>query len=260
MDAERLLKLTTLSDMRKSLLYKLIEGPASLVDIKEHFNITSANAIPRLKDLTELNLVIREDGKYRLTSTGLILAKRLRGMDSLAQILVKGDQFLNGHDLSPIPDQLLERIDELGDYCIISNEMDNITATHDQIYNRLPGSKQIIGISPVLTQSYPEIYLAQAKLGIPVSLIVTEKVLIRIEANYSDFLESYLSNDNAKMYAVEDVKLALVVTNDFLSMYLYNNGGSLDIMNSIITFDESATKWGVELFAEYLGKAREIKG
>ena len=260
MNAERLLKVTKMSDMRKSLLFKLLEGPVPLAEIKEHFNITSANAIPRLKDLAELNLVVKEDGKYCLTTTGMILAKRLRSMDGLAQILVKGDQFLNGHDLSPIPDKLVKRIDELGDCSVIRNEMENITATHDQIYNRLPRSKEIMGISPVLTQSYPKIYLAQAKRGIPVSLIVTEKVLKRIETDYPDFLKSYLSYDNAKMYAVEDAKLALVVTNDFLSMYLYNKGGSLDIMNSIITFDESATKWGAELFAEYLGRARDIKG
>ncbi|CAJ35924.1 helix-turn-helix transcriptional regulator [Methanocella arvoryzae] len=239
---------------------KTAEGPVSLAEIKEHFNITSANAIPRLKDLAELNLVVKEDGKYCLTTTGLILAKRLRSMDSLAQILVKGDQFLNGHDLSPIPDKLVERIDELGDCSVISNEMENITATHGQIYNRLPNSKHIVGISPVLTQVYPKIYLAQAMRGIPVSLVVTEKVFNRIEDEYPDFLKSYLSYHNAKMYAVEDAKLALVVTNDFLSMYLYNKGGTLNIMNSIITFDESATKWGAELFAEYLARAREIHG
>lgn len=257
MKSDSLLKLTIVSDVRKNLLYQLIDGPMSLSEIRDHFDVTSANVIPRIKDLVKMELVMKEGGDYHLTSTGLIIAKKLKMMDRLEEIIEKNGKFLNGHDLIPLG-KLIDDIDELGDFEIISNVMENITATHDQTYNNLSKAKYIVGISPVLTQSYPETYLAIAQQGIPVSLIVTRNVYKRIESEYSLFLTSYLGCDNAKMYVIDDVKFALVVTNDFLSLYLYGKNGTLDIMNCLQSFDESAVNWGTELFQEYLLRAKEI--
>lgn len=259
MKSDGLLKSTMLSDTRKGILYVLLEKPGSLTDLRSHFNVTSASIIPRIKDLVQANLVVKDGGDYRLTATGTILAKKLRKMDNLERVLEQAGDFLNRHDLSPIPARLLERIDELGDCTVIRNELEHITATHDRIYRQLPKTKQIMGISPALDSAYPKIYMALARHGIPVSLILTENIFRKVEKDYPGFLEEYLSYENARVSVISDARLALVTTDDFLSMYLYDTKGTFDSMSLLYSSDKSAVKWGTELFEEYLSSAREIR-
>jgi len=259
MKVDSLLKFTTVSDMRKSLLYKLIEGPLSLTEIRHHFDVTSANVIPRIKDLIQMNLVAKEDGKFQLTNTGMMLAKNLCKMDNMAEIIEKEGRFLNDHDLSPIPDHLLDRIDELGDCHVISNGMENLSKTHDQIYDNFSMSKFVLGISPVFNSTYPGIYQNIAEQGTPVSLILSEPIFKKLETDPASLLKPYLCHANAKLYVEKDLRLILVVTDNLLSLYLYNKSGTLDIINSLMSFDESAIKWGKELFEEHRSRSRDIK-
>jgi predicted transcriptional regulator len=247
-----------LSDTRKGILYLLMDRPGSLTDIKSHFNVTSASIIPRIKDLVHADLVEKDDGKYRLTTTGSILANKLRRLDNLERVIEQDGAYLNSHDLSPIPRRFIGRIGELGNCIVIKNELDNITATHDEIYSRLPKSKKVMGISPVFDPEYPKIYLALARRGIPVSLIITDNIFAKVEKEYASFLKEYLSHNNASMHVVDDARLVLVATYEFISMFLYNKNGTFDSMSSLFSADESAAKWGTELFEEYLTGAREI--
>lgn len=259
MKSDGLLKSTMLSDMRRGILYALQKEPLSLAELRAHFEVTSASILPRIKDLTQADLAVKDGGKYRLTTTGNILAKKLRMMDNLERVLEQNGNFLNSHDLSPIPAGLIDRIDELGNCWVIKNELEHITATHDQIYGNLSKAKQIIGISPALDSQYPQIYLALARRGTPVSLILTENIVRKVEKEYYSFLKEYLSHENARLYSIADVRLALVGTNDFFSMYLYHKNGTLDSMSSLFSADEAAVEWGADLFDEYRKRAKEIR-
>lgn len=259
MKSDSLLKATMLSDTRKGILYLLQEEPRSLTDFRSHFNVTSSSIIPRIKDLVQANFMVKDGGNYKLTTTGAIVANKLRRFDNLEKVIVHGGEYLNGHDLSSIPAGLLDRIDELGNCRVIKNQMDNITATHDEIYSRLPKAGKVMGISPVFDPDYPKIYLALARRGISISVILTNNILAKVEKEYAGLLKEYLSYDNARMYVMDDARLVLVTTNEFLSMYLYDKKGTFDPMSSLFSADESAAKWGDELFEEYLQRAREIR-
>ncbi|CAJ35926.1 conserved hypothetical protein [Methanocella arvoryzae MRE50] len=259
MKSDGLLKSTMLSDIRKGILYILAERPMSLAEIRTHFDVTSASIIPRIKDLVKADLISKDDGKYVLTTTGTILVKKLEAMDDLEKVIVNTGEFLNTHDLSPIPARLIDRIDELGDCKVIRNTMEHITAAHDQIYDNLPKAKKIMGIAPVLDPQYPKIYVGLASMKIPVSIIIPENIYKKVEKEYSVFLHEFLSRENTKMYVIDSVRLVLVTTDNFTSIYLYNKNGTFDSMSSLFSSDLSATKWGAELFDSYLQKAREIK-
>lgn len=258
MKSDSLLKAIMLSDIRKGILYKLSEKPMSLAEIRAHFNVTSASIIPRIKDLVKTDLVVKDDSKYYLTTTGTILVKKLRMMDNLEKVIERDGQFINEHDLSPIPVNLLDRIDELGDCEVITNQMENITATHDKIYGNLPKAKRVMGISPVFDPEYPKIYLAMAKRGIPVSIILTKNIFAKVEKDCPGVLKEYLTYDNAEMHVIDNVRLVLVATNEFISMYMYSKNGTFDTMNSLLSSDESAVKWGTELFEEYLQRSKKV--
>lgn len=51
MKSDSLLKFITFSDIRKDIMFKMLEGPMSLAKLKEHFGVTSSDIIPRIKEL-----------------------------------------------------------------------------------------------------------------------------------------------------------------------------------------------------------------
>lgn len=258
MKSDSLLKIITFSDVRKNLLLKILKEPLSLTELKERFKVTSSNLIPRIKELENKNLVVRDDGKYRLTSTGMIVARWLYMEDNLIGLLEENGRFFNEHDLTPIPDYLLDRIGELGKCKLIENSVDDLSATHHEVFAILQQSNYIAGISPVFDTSYPEFFLSIAQEKIPVSLILTDKIVNKVETEYSNALQTYLTCDNAKMYAINDVRLALVITDTFLAISLYKNC-TIDTSIRLMSFEKSAINWGKELFEYYKQSSKEIK-
>lgn len=101
MKSSSLLNYITSSYVRKDTLYRLLEEPLSLAELRGLFNLSSSYLIPRLKELEKENLICRDDGKYRLTFIGETFAKKLRETDGLFGLLEGHAKFFNDHDLSP---------------------------------------------------------------------------------------------------------------------------------------------------------------
>lgn len=259
MKSDSLLTYVISSWVRKGLMFQLLEEPKSLTELKEHLGISSSNIIPRIKELENKNLVVRYDGKYCLTSTGVILAKKVQMADNLTVLLEWNGQFLNEHDLKSIPENSLWRIDELADSKLVKNGIEDTAATDNAVFDNLIKSKSIVGISPVFNTYYPESFLSMARQNVPVSIILTDRIFKKVEKECSGALQAYLELDNAKLYVIDDARLALVVTDTFLALSLPHKTGQLDTQSCLVSFEESALKWGMELFEYYKLKSKAIK-
>ena len=74
MKSSGLLSILTFSEKRKDILFLLEESPKTLSEIKDYFDVKSPEIIPRLKEMEAANIIIRQDGLYRLTSLGKVSA------------------------------------------------------------------------------------------------------------------------------------------------------------------------------------------
>ncbi len=244
MMSDSLLAYVESSKVRKGLILRLLEEPGSLHELREHLGIPSSNIIPRVRELENKYLVVKDDGKYCLTFAGVIVAKKVRAADNLTVLLERNGQFLNGHDMMPIPEVLLLRIDELGDSKSVKDDTENVAATHNAVFDNIKKSKSIYGISSVFNKYYPEYFLSIARQCIPVSIILTDRIYKKVEKECSDALRAYLKLDNAKMYVIDDARLTLTVTDKFLAFSLPHEAGHLDTQSCLISFEKSALNWG----------------
>jgi len=235
-----------------------LENPMSLTEIKECFDVTSPNVVPRIKELEKRNLIYKDYNKYKLTSMGNIMSKKLQTMVRLSSIIEEYGFFFNEHDIRPIPADLLIRIDELRNCKLNINSKEDITAAYMEVLDNISKSSSVMGISSIFDSYYPEFFLSIAQRGDPISIILTDYVYRKVVENYDESLQKYLKYDNARMYVIEDVKLAFVVTNTFLSISFYYKNGSYDISTNLINFEKPAIKWGEELFQYYKQKSKEI--
>ena len=121
-----LLSILTFSEKRKDILFLLQESPKTLSEIKDYFDVRSPEILPRLKEMEAANMIVRQDGMYRLTSLGKVSAIYYKPfLDTLTAIEANED-FWRDHDLGAIPDMLLNRIQELKDCRVVRDEHEHI--------------------------------------------------------------------------------------------------------------------------------------
>lgn len=111
MESRDLLRLVICSDLRKNLLICLNEDKKSLGDLRNELNISSTTAIHALRELEKSNLVFQDrDKNYALTKIGRILTLKVADFSNAVDVLKKYERFWLEHDLTGIPEHMMEKI------------------------------------------------------------------------------------------------------------------------------------------------------
>ncbi|HET8688028.1 MAG TPA: winged helix-turn-helix domain-containing protein, partial [Methanosarcina sp.] len=251
MKSSGLLSILTFSEKRKDILFLLQENPRTLSEIKDYFDVKSPEILPRLKEMEAANMIIRYEGMYRLTSLGKVSAIYYKPfLDTLTAIETNED-FWRDHDLSAIPDTLLNRIQELKECKVMRDEHEHIYDTHKAFVENVLSSTRFIGFSSIFLPSHPTMFLELARRSIPVSIIVTPNVFFKIKSEHSVEIEEFLKFKHTSFHVYDNAKIAFVVTDRFLSLSLFFKNGTYDPRNDLIGFDSSSMKWGEDLFKYY---------
>ena len=255
-----LLSVITSSDKRRKLLLLLQHEPKALDEIKHTLNVTATGMIPQIRILEKRNLVKQEGRKYALTELGHVVTTHLNPLVKTLEVIEKQEEFWCEHDIRSIPSPLLTKINELGDFQIIENSIEELYEPHKEFLDNIQKSKKVSGISPIVHPIYPNFFLQLAEKGTDISLILTRNAFNKIENEYKDLLVRGLSFNNAYLYVSDDdMKLACMVTDIYFSISLFFKNGVFDSRNDLVSFDESALLWGEELFNYYKGRSHKIE-
>jgi predicted transcriptional regulator len=190
---------------------------------------------------------------------GRLIAEFLYPVVKTLRVVDEHEEFWKEHDLEAIPQHLLMRISELGGCKLIKSGIEDLYEPHKEFLDNISRSKIIRGISPIFFPIYPEFFLQQAQKEVEISLILTKNVYDKINREYYDALAQGLSLDNTKIYICDDMKLACIVTDCFFSLSLFFKNGIFDSQIDLVSFDESALKWGRDLFDYYRNRSVEIR-
>lgn len=261
MKSRGLLSVLSYSEKRENLLFLLYNGPKTLTDIKDYFKVSSPEILPRIREMENRNLISRENGKYVLTTTGRVISGHFQSFIKTLRVIERNEEFWKNHAMEAIPLPFLERIGEFGDCKMIRNRLENIFEPHVEFFENISRSKEVRGVAPIFNPSYPSFFLNLAKKNISISLILTRNVFNRICDEYGQILQNFLKYHNTSLYVInDDIKIAFVTTDTFLSLSLFFNNGTFDSNNDLISYDKSALKWGEDIFNYYKILSHEIKG
>jgi predicted transcriptional regulator len=254
-----ILRTAVCSDLRRNLLISLHEGKKSLGELRDGLNTSSTTAIHSLRELEKGNLIFQDsDRDYLLTKIGKIIAFKLIDFSNAAEVLKKQERFWLEHDLSGIPDHMLEKIGWLKDSTLLESKPTDLFLVHATYIDMITKAKEIKGISPIFVPEFSSVYGTLAKKDVDIQLLVTEKVMDKIDKK---ILESLISDENTKLklYILkEDVKVATTLTDYYFSLGFFNLDGSYDWNKDLISYDKKGIEWGRELFEWYLKKAVRI--
>lgn len=250
--------IVTLSGIRKELLLYLDDGPHSLSEIRDRFDITSPEVSPRIKELIEHKLVKFEDKKYHLTPMGKTIVSSFRPFVNTLNVFDQYPDFWESHDLTSIPENFLLRIGEIKNYIIIEDDMDDINRTKVEGIELVMQSKYLLAVSMLYDNDMPDLLIKLLDNNVNVSIIINKNVFEKLIGDdlsfnkykeYSNF-SAYISNENIRTaFTVNDFSI-------FFSLCYLN--GKFDLHSNCISNEKSAINWGTDLFEYYKKNSQKI--
>jgi len=255
----KLLDILTFSEKRENFLILLREGPKSLEEIRSSLNVTSSGMIPQIRKLEERNLVQRTGKNYELTDMGIIVTNAFFPLIRTTEFIEKHEDFLNGHDIKAIPDNLLKRIYEFANSNLTESKISELYEPHKEFMKYLQDSRKFLGIAPVFHHSYPPLFLKLAESGRQVSIILTREVFEKVKKEYGVELSKFIELENGELFISDNIiRMASAVTDNFFSMSLFFKNGGYDSQRELISTDKAAIKWGEELFYHFIANSKKV--
>ncbi|MGB9938009.1 MAG: helix-turn-helix transcriptional regulator [Methanobacterium sp.] len=257
------LKFHTISSIRMKILILLSYGPAKTKQLRELSGIQSSTILHGINDFEKEGIVLKNGDNYYLSEIGKIIALKLIDTTKTLNVLKKGQSLWLNHEVDAIPDELLMDIGCLSSSKLITADNADISKVPDTYKEMIASAKAIKGITPFFHQDFVEIFENIVKdKEVKVELILTDAVLKEtiksVGPNMRDFIR-LMTDKNLNIWLLhESPKIALTVTDKFLSLGLYTKGGSYDILKDLISEDPHAILWGNKLFEHYRKKADKV--
>lgn len=254
-----LLGIVTASEKRKGLLVLLRDGPKVWEEIKTELDVTASGMLPQIKILEDEGLIAKEGRKISLTDIGRLVVHHLEPFDTTLTVIDQQKKFWQDHDIEALPPDFFVRIGEIRNPQIIEAGLEDSFEPHNHFLETILQSKKVSGISPIVHPIYPRFFLALAKQGHPVNLILTKKAYDKIKKEFHAMLIEGLQYNNAHLSVCEEeVKFAYIVTDKYFSMGLFMKSGVFDSTKDIVSNDPSAIRFGEDMFSYYLNKSHPV--
>jgi len=247
-----LIDLAFLSEKRKDVLLLLEEGPKTGDEIKTALNVNSTSIMPQIKKLKEGRLIEQDDrNTYKLSEIGEIVVEKMEPLLNTVRVFEENYDYWTNHDFTAIPEFLLNRIEELGNYFMLEPDLNRLFEVPEDFKNNLLESRHVKMFLSYFNPLHVEMYSELSRKGAEMCLILTEPVFDRMKADYHEDLKSLMESENVEVYICDkNVTLKDVVTERFCSLVLFDKKGKFDHQR-LMSFDESALEWCGELFSYY---------
>ncbi|MGB9941469.1 helix-turn-helix transcriptional regulator [Methanosarcina sp.] len=257
-----LLDLILFSEKRKDFLLLLKEGPKDIEEILEKLQVPRTSLLPQIKKLKEEDLVIHEEGMYRLSTIGEIVVEKMQPLLDTLSVFEKNEEFWADRRLAAIPPHLIKRISELGDYRLIEPDLSHTFDLNPEFEKYLLNSSCIHMFFSYFHPQFPALFLSLAKKGIEISLVLSESVYLRLVEDFKEEGKEFLKMENASLCILEkkgvEIPALIASANRIMILGLFNESGRFD-RQYVISLEPRAIKWGEELFEYYRDMSREIK-
>ncbi|MBD3205908.1 DUF1724 domain-containing protein [Candidatus Bathyarchaeota archaeon] len=247
------------SELKLNLLICLLEGGKELGTLREELGSSGSTIIHALQDLESITLTHKQDKMYKLTSIGKVFSIFLKEIGSMIIVLDDFKDFWLRHDVDAIPSDLLKRIGELEDSYLVKDSMTDLAKVHMTFQEILLTSRNLRGASPIFHPDYIVAFQKLLSNGANVELILTSDVLQRtLSLVDPKELVSYVQEERLRVYLMDELRVALTVTENSFSLGLFNNNGNYDYGMDLISNSAKSIRWGQELFDMLLENAQTL--
>lgn len=247
------LKFLNNSDIRIKVLIDLLDGPLKIRDINKRSLLSYSSISSNIHKLCAEGYVEKIHNSFQLTNLGLIYTTILMDFRDVIATISNNADFWLDHDISSLSIEDLNKLSSLeGSELIRCNSMD-IYKTHKEFKRLFKNSKNLKVIFPYLHPEYPKLIRRLILKGIKVELVVSRDILdsfIRDIGN--DVVKKGIYDGNFSIkYLDEDIKIALAISNEFITVGLFKLDGTYDQNRLLLSDRKKAIDWGLSIFDSY---------
>jgi predicted transcriptional regulator len=168
------------------------------------------------------------------------------------------------HDVSSIPTKLMVRLGLLSDSNLVKTASSELGKVHENFIQMVVESKQVKGLSPIFHPDFVSVFKDILGRGGSIELVLTEKVLNKTletagSIGAGKLFEDFSRDGRLKIFLVDDLKIALTVTESLFSMGLFYPSGEYDYNSDLVSMHPNALQWGEEIFREYLKQGKKVE-
>jgi predicted transcriptional regulator len=166
--------------------------------------------------------------------------------------------FWKDHDISPIPEDLLFRLNELKNCKTVRIERSDVFEPGALFMKNVKSASNITGTAHSFFPGWVELFVKQSNNKIPIEIIITPEIYEKLKNQYTEELETYLNNGSS-IY-VHDANITCTITPEFFCLLLDTKNGIFDHSNILVSDnDPLALKWAQDLFEYYKLNAVKIE-
>ncbi len=255
-----------ISEKRKNLLLLLVDGPKSIEHISKSLNISSHAMAPQIKILKDEKLIYKiEKDIYKLTDIGSIIVKNMYPLLNTISVIEEEREYWEERDFKKIPIIFAERIGELGNYMILEPDISHLFDLPIEFTENIKKSKWIHCFISYYHPTYIKVYFEMVKKNIDIVFLFTEDVFNRIKKEYGNKIKDLFDNNLFYIYKPRDQNISncfgypsICITDSFAYFFFFNKQSTYD-NRKLISFEESAILWGLDLFNYYISQSQRIK-
>ena len=252
------------SELKQQVLLSLLSSDKKLADLKTDIDSTETTILHVLKEFEKLNLTTKTAGTYSLSALGRIEAQICQDTYSAAEVMEKNKDFWLAHDIKPLPSNLLYRLGTLQDAKLIKSERSELGKVHETFLKMMANTKKVQGTSPIFHPDFVGVFKAVLNSGGTIELVVTNEVFNKtfesaISTRDGELFQQFLIDGKLKIYLLDDLKIALTVTETIFSLGLFHPNGEYDYTTDLVSVNPRALQFGEEIFYEYQKRAERVK-
>lgn len=237
------------SGCRMTIIDELLDRPVSTAGLEQALTYDGSTVRRNIKTLVDEGWVVRRDGVNRVKKERRFLLDMAVETTSTFFTYGKYREFWDGHVIEGIPDEFLRRIHRLRDGEIVESTPTEIFQPHRRFMENVLRSGWLRGIAPVYHPDYAPAVVDLAESMESIEIIVTEEVHDRFLEDGGEPLQKVLEQDDVALVCSErDCDVALTVTDEFLSLGLFNRDGTYDTHRDLMCHSEPAIEWGLDLY------------
>ena len=237
------------SELKQEILLHLLKGDKKLSELKAELESTETTILHVLKEFEKLELTTKSAGKYSLSSLGLIEAQICKESYRVTEVMEKFKDFWLTHDVEPIPPNLALKIGSLQQATLVKTKSSELGKVHQTYLKMMANTKKVLGASPIFHQDYLGAFKELLNQGGTIDLILTGEVLGKtlenaVTSGEGELFQKFMNEGQLKIYLIDDLKIALTVTETFFSMGLFDLEGQYDYSTDLISSDPESLNMG----------------
>ena len=247
------LKYLTNSEIRLKVLVDLLGGPLKIRDINRSSLLSYSSVSSNVHKLCKEGYVEKIHNSFRLTNLGFIYITILMDFHDVVTTISDFSDFWLDHDISSLSLDDLMKLSSLEGSELIKCNYTDIYKTHKEFKRIFKDSKHLKVIFPYMHPEYPKLIRRLIIKGVKVELIVSESILNSVVKDIGkDVVKKGLIEGNFSLkYLDEDIKIALAISNKFVSVGLFKTDGTYDQNRLLLSDRKKAIIWGLNIYKSY---------